>query len=864
VDRLLEKAFKSHVVTVVAGEGSGKTYAVNSCLQRDPRPVIWVQLSERDNLGWRFWENYTGEIARLNSEAAKMIAAIGFPESNRLFDRYLGLIKDEIISHERYMIVFDDLHLLTNPLIFRFMEKTLSAPVSKNTIVLVSRTETAMNTVNLLARGLLSQVTAEDLRFTREEVSEYFALRNILLSEEEREHIYRETEGWALALGLILQEIRTASLEESPENEPFFAPEQGGSPQSEPLDPEPGGKIRNWDKVMLPIQEMEENIFAAMDGELQKFLIKLSLIEHWPRDFLEKLEGGIRCIPAMEKFSSVIRFDTYLHGFRIHHLFLEFLRAKRQLLSREEIREVHRKSAQWCIENNLPADAAMDYEKARDYRGLIRLIESLPRMLSRSVASFFLGILERLVNNAGEDKDDWELLYLVYSIRPRLLAILSRFEECAGNCHEGIARFEALPPSPERSRILCAIFNNLGNLGILSARHTRDYDFTRWFEQGYRYYQENPEPVQGQLSQTNLGSYVIQTGFPPEPGEIEAFITSYSATVPYASASRGGYLFGADNLARAELAYYQGDLNRAEQFALQAVYQAREKKQYEVENRALFYLMRIGIHTGNIAGIRDLEKQMEAQLENPEYLNRYTIHDIIMGRFYTRLGLTNKISPWLKQDNDEGEVNILFRGFDSLVKARFLFIEKQYPAVLKTLEAEKTRGDLGRLLLGMLEMTALEAVTRYKTGDRPGAFAALKLAYAAAHPNSLVMPFIELGSGMHRLAGAFLKTAPENDGIFREWLNDIRRKASGYAKSLSLVAAQYAGQKAPAPGDFSAHELTVLNGLSHGLTSEEIAANMKISIKMVKSVIRTLYTRLGAANRADAIRIATENRLFQK
>jgi LuxR family maltose regulon positive regulatory protein len=840
IDRLLEKALQSHVVTIIAGEGSGKTHAVNSFLQKDPRKIIWVQLSERDNLGWRFWENYTGEAARLNPEAAKILADIGFPESGRQMDRYLGLIKNEIISRERYVIVFDDFHFITNPSVLAYLERALPAPVSKNTIVLISRTEPVINTVNLLAKGLLFRITAEDLRFTREETDAYFRLHHISLEKEALERIYRETEGWALALGLILQEIQT--------------------------DQSAG---RNWDRMMQPIRKMEEHIFLSMNRELRKFLIKLSLIEHWPRNLLERLEPGGKSIADMEKFSSVIRFDAYLHGYRIHHLFLDFLREKQKHLSSEEIREVYRQGAQWCIENNLPTDAAVDYERARDYGGLVRLINSLPRMLPRPIGSFFLETVERLIAENTEDGEDWDFLFLRFIIHSRLLAFLDRFDEAAGECRAAIARFEAQAPGPRRSQILCAAYNNLGILGVLFSKHTRDYGFVRWFEKGCHYYLENPEPVQGQMSQSNIGSYVIQTGFPAGPGEIGAFIDAYSAAIPYVSASLDGYLFGTDTLARVELAYYQGNLDKAEQFARQTIYQGREKNQYEVENRALFYLMRISIHRSDIAGIRELERQMEAQLGIPEYINRYTIHDIIMGRFYTRLGLTERVASWLGTENEGRELNVLFRGFDALVKAWYFFVEKDYPRALRTLEEEKTRGDLGGFLLGMLEMTALEAVIRHLLGDRAGAFTVLEQAYDAASPNALYMPFVEVGEGMHNLANALLKARPKEDGtrsagkgIPREWLQTIRRDASAYAKKRSLVAAWYTGRETPASGDFSNHELAILNSLSKGQTSEKIAGDMNISVKMVKSVIRSLYIKLGAANRGDAIRIATERGLL--
>jgi LuxR family maltose regulon positive regulatory protein len=841
VDRLLEGVLQSHVVTVVAGEGSGKTHAVNSFLQKEGRKAIWLQISERDNLGWRLWEHYTGEVARLNPEAAKIFADLGFPESGRHFDRYLGLIQSEIISRERYVIVLDDFHLLTNPRILLFLEHAFSAPVSRNPIVLISRTEPAIHTINFLAKGLLSRLTVEDLRFTREETGAYFRLHDIPLEEEALTRICHETEGWALALGLIVQGIKVNQA---------------------------GG--HSWERLMQPVRKMEEQIFSTMDGELQRFLIKLSLIEHWPRELLERLEPGGKSIAAMEKFSSLVRFDAYLHGFRIHPLFLDFLRGKQGELSGEEIREVSGKDARWCIENNLPTDAAVNYERARDYGGLVRLIESLPRMLlPKAVTSFFLDMVERLIAAAGEDEEDGDFLYLRFVVHSRLLAFIDRFDESAAECREAAARFEARPPGPMRSRILSAAYNNLGILGILSARYTRDYGFVRWFERGYRYYLENPEMVKGQMSQSNIGSYIIQTGYPAGPGEIEDFITAYAAAVPYASGSMGGRLYGSDALAGAELAYYRGDLNKAEQFARRAVFQGREQRQYEIETRALFYLMRLGVHRGDAGGIRDLERQMEAQLESAEYLHRYTIHDIMMGRFYARLGLTDKIAPWLRQEHEEGELNVLFGGFDTLVKARCLFIEKDYLSALRALEEEEARGDLSSFLLGMLEMTALEAVIRHQLGDREGAFRALERVYGGASPHGLDMPFIELGEDMYDLVHAVTRERAEGKGggrvcggIPQEWLHAMRRKTSAYAKQRALVAAQYSGPETASSPAVSEWELEILRSLSRGLTSEEIAGEMKTSASMVKSVIRSLYVKFDAVNRADAIRIATAKGLI--
>jgi LuxR family maltose regulon positive regulatory protein len=827
VDSLLEQALHSRVVTVVAGEGCGKTYAVHSFLQKDPRDIIWVQLSERDNLGWRFWENYTGAVRLYSPEAGKFLADLGFPETKPQFDRFMTFLSKQAISPKQYVVVFDDVHLIKRNPVLGFAERVLSALVSKNNIVLISRLEPEINTIAFLAKGFLSRITGEDLRFTEEEIGEYFRFREVPLEAGELAQVYQDTEGWALAVDLSLREIKARLA---------------------------GGKSRRLDHVLDPVKKIVETIFLGMDKELQKFLIKLSLIEYWPRSLLDIFDPEGDNISGMEQFSALIRFDPYLHGYRIHHLFLDFLRGRQGELSREEIQEVYAKGARWCVENNLPTDAAVDYERARDYEGLVQLIRSLPRIPPKTVASFFLGIMERLSSEKadGENKD---LLFLRFIDQPRFLMCLGRFEESAAESRKAIKQLEARPPSPLRSRILSAAYNNLGTLTLITSRFTREYNCAPYFERGYHFYLEHPEAFGKQISHCNLSSYILQIGCPAAPGEIEKALTVISAAIVYASASQNGYLYGADALAWAELAYYQGDLGKAEKFFRQAVYQGREKKQYEVENRGLFYLMRLCIHTGNLGEIRELQRQLETQLEIPEYLNRYTIYDIGMGRFYAQLGETGKLAPWLRDESEEGELNSQFHNFDRMVKAQCLFAEKKYPEVLETLGQEKSRRYLESFLLGKLEITAIEAAARFRMGEE-GAFAALEEAYQIAAPNALDMAFIELGEDMRDLAGAALER--EGSGIPRSWLETIQTNASAYAKKL-LAARRFfqEGNEKTEKLFLTSREKTLLAGLSRGLTRKEIAQKGGLSVGAIKPLIKRIYSKLGAVNRADAIRIAS-------
>jgi LuxR family maltose regulon positive regulatory protein len=91
-------------------------------------------------------------------------------------------------------------------------------------------------------------------------------------------------------------------------------------------------------------------------------------------------------------------------------------------------------------------------------------------------------------------------------------------------------------------------------------------------------------------------------------------------------------------------------------------------------------------------------------------------------------------------------------------------------------------------------------------------------------------------------------------------MDRIYRAASGYARKISAVAEKYRGsdrQSGRASSLLSRRELDVLAGLSQGLTREEIAEASAISINTVKSTVKNVYNKLGALNRADAVRIAT-------
>jgi LuxR family maltose regulon positive regulatory protein len=837
LEELLEKAIQSPIVTVTAGPGYGKTYSVYSFLRKCGARTVWHQVSELDNLEWRFWENFTEAAARTSEPVAVKLRELGFPGTSRSYDRFIALLRRELLPDKRYVVVYDDFHLIQKPPVLRFLERFAMAPIHNITLVFISQNEPAINTVSIMSKGFLSAITAEDLRFSKQEIDEYFFRNHIPMTPEKLNYIYQETEGAALTVSLIARNLR-----------------EGGD--------------ERYTRSLMEIntfKSIANDLFGVIKEDLRKFLIKLSLIEHWSLDLLEQIAPDKALIGALNSIGSLIRYDTYRQSYRIQRLFIEFLREKQGELSGEEIREVYALTARWCLKNNLKTDAAINCERAEDYRGLIDIIYSFPRFMSAAVAAFFLEIVERIISR--KDGEDEDFLFLRHVVQSGLLTILGRFDESTAKTWEAIKQFESLPSGAFRSRILTAAYNNLGTIGILEYLYTKDSSFVAYFERADYYFRQYPEVPKGPATQGNVASYANRVGYPAEKGDFERAIQLFIPALPYISDTTGGALFGIESLARCELAYFRGELNSAEQFARQAIYKAREKTQYEIENRAIAFLLRISLHQGSYSATEELLWQLRAQLEIPEFPNRYILYDIISGWFYTQIGQTRQLAPWLKNDFEESEVNTLLRGMQTLVRAKNLFVEKSYAAALSVITEEDAHG-IGAYLLGKLEATVLEAACRYRLWEESSengsendagsgvpreALRTLEDAYNIAVPEGLDMPFIELGEDMRLLADAALTG---NSAIPRPWLETIRSKASAYWKKIDFVAEQYRNRERPAV-ELSIRETEVLSALSQGLTREEIAEESAITINAVKTVISSLYAKLGAINRADAVRIAT-------
>ncbi|MDR1970310.1 MAG: helix-turn-helix transcriptional regulator, partial [Treponema sp.] len=527
IDRLLEQAVLKPVVIVSAGAGYGKTQAVYAFVRKFKVLTSWMQFSERDNIGERFWENFIATVTLVNKKAAVGLEKLDFPATDRQFERYLTIPQEKALDEGRVIFVYDDFHLINDKAVLRFMERSVTSPFPNITSILISRTEPSLNLMNMEAKGLLARITEEDIRFTREEMAAYFQLLRINTSPQTLSSIYHDTEGWAFAIHLA-----GLSLKNAP----------------------PGAAYANHALRSNIFKLIASEIMAPLPPELQRFLIKMSLIEHLVLELLEELAGDPALIQGIKGIDSFIRFDVYLNSYHIHHLFLDYLKTRQDELTDYDKMDLWHKTAAWCAANNQKMDAINYYEKAGDYDRIIELCSTLPMMLSTRTGQMLLEMLDHAPPEIYENNP------LIYTHRVRILMSLGMIEQAEKENRDAIVRFEALPPSPLVHRILMICHGNLGFIHMFVSPYTKDYNFTADFERcAYHGAQSGGYVVPLPLSVLNIGSYICRVAG-PEKGEIERYIDAIAAVAPLAAGPLGGMEWGADTLARTELAFFKGDM----------------------------------------------------------------------------------------------------------------------------------------------------------------------------------------------------------------------------------------------------------------------------------------------------------------
>ena len=348
VDRI--DAGRQGPLTLVSGPpGAGKTMAMTSwaATQAGQLPVAWVTLDEYDNRPRAFWSYIVEALRRAGVEIPSTVWVPGRTRVNHAF--LLRLTAAIAACGSPVVLVLDDLHLVTEPRALNELTRLLRNARPHLSLVVASRSDPVLPLHRYRLAGELTEIRAGELGFSVNEASLLMQQHGIALPSDSLAFLTDRADGWVAALRLA-----AISMTTHPDPAQFvkeFAAEDGA--------------VAGY---------LVEEVLNTLPPRMRSFLLRTSILEQVNADLASELASDEPAtdLPALAQATALIQ---PLGGgwYRYHPLLAEVLRLKLRRESPALERDLHRKAARWLRKNRPPAEAARQAVAGGDWQLAARI-----------------------------------------------------------------------------------------------------------------------------------------------------------------------------------------------------------------------------------------------------------------------------------------------------------------------------------------------------------------------------------------------------------------------------------------------------------------------------------------------------------
>jgi LuxR family transcriptional regulator, maltose regulon positive regulatory protein len=314
----------------------------------------------------------------------------------------------------------------------------------------------------------------------------------------------------------------------------------------------------------------------------------------------------------------------------------------------------------------------------------------------------------------------------------------------------------------------------------------------------------------------------------------------------------------------AELLHERGELDAALDHATEGVALCRQLAYGQQVGTGLATLARVRQAQGDQAGALAAIGEAEQAVPNPEVIADLFLPVAVQrARLWLAQGQVAKAARWVRGRglDAEDEPNYA-REREQLVLARVLLAEQTPEPALRLLERVHDLAAAQGRVGSVLEVRALQALALQAVGDHPGALAALAEALALGWQEGYVRVFVDEGPPMAALLGKLAAPAQGRATVAAQvppaylgrLLDAFERAGLPVLARPRRGAVVVAGLIEPV----SARELEVLGLLAAGKPNQAIAEELVVTLETVKSHVAHILSKLGVANRTQAVARARE------
>ena len=324
------------VMLVCAPPGYGKTLLLVDWVHRaGAATTAWVNLDRGDNDVERLCAAIAAALARCaavpaDSPVHQLASRTGVRHEflTDLADALDGLPVP-------IRLVLDDVQEIVGREALRTLQQILRHLPAGVRLVLLSRVDPPLALVRLRLEGRLTELRAEQLRFTRPETAELLALSGPALTPDQVGVLHEATDGWPAGLRLAVSSLAAAA---DPDR---FLDEFSGDDRS----------VADY---------LVDEVLQAMPVDTRELLGLVSVCDPIPAELAGELSGrpdAARELNALQHDSGLITRGPLSSEYRVHVLLRSYLRAELARQRPTLILELNARAARWWAARDRPVEA---------------------------------------------------------------------------------------------------------------------------------------------------------------------------------------------------------------------------------------------------------------------------------------------------------------------------------------------------------------------------------------------------------------------------------------------------------------------------------------------------------------------------
>ena len=352
----LDESASAKLVVVAAPAGWGKTSLLRDwCSAREVTRTAWLSVDRDDNDPVRFWAHVIAAIATVSPGIGEAsLQVLTAPGAKDAAGVLIPLINDLERLTAPVTLVLDDYHLISNRGLLECVEYLVEHLPPALRLVVSARADPELPLARLRARGEMTELRADALRFTDAEAAELLnGTLGLGLAPADIRVLQRRTEGWAAGLYLAGLSLRGR--------------------------PDPSRLVRAFagdDRQIVDYLVAE--VLDALPDDVRSFMMRTSVLDRMCGplcDAVTASRGSSRLLEELERTNQfVIPLDASRQWYRYHQLFAELLRHELDRAEPGLAPLLHRRASAWHRQHGSIAGAighAMSAGDVADARELI-------------------------------------------------------------------------------------------------------------------------------------------------------------------------------------------------------------------------------------------------------------------------------------------------------------------------------------------------------------------------------------------------------------------------------------------------------------------------------------------------------------